>query len=260
MAGAALAGATTALFALVIAICMTYKTDILRVLQPKREAPVLGDKVFTAEQLLTYDGTDPSSPLYLCVLGEIFDVTAGAKHYGKGQGYNVFVGKDSSKSFHTGDWANPDPDVRSLNVLAVAEIVGWRKFYREHKQYAYVGVLHGIYYNADGTPTDALAEVEAMSAQAADVEKVENDKRAAFPGCDMAHTAATKQTRIVCPSKGEVRYPRLHSWAHVATGEQVQRCSCITARELSRDLPFSSKVEVYNGCQSHESECTITQG
>lgn len=49
-------------------------------------------KLFTKEELSQYKGTD-GSPVYLAVLGHVFDVTKGKKHYGPGGGYEFFAGK-----------------------------------------------------------------------------------------------------------------------------------------------------------------------
>jgi len=48
-------------------------------------------KVFTQEELGNYKGVD-GSPVYLAVLGHVFDVTKGRKHYGPGGGYEFFAG------------------------------------------------------------------------------------------------------------------------------------------------------------------------
>lgn len=41
---------------------------------------------------------------YPSILGEVFDVSKGAKHYGKGGAYEGFTGKDASRSFVSGDF------------------------------------------------------------------------------------------------------------------------------------------------------------
>jgi hypothetical protein len=263
--GSATVAATSAFFALVAVIvgikflrsatraesAATGNPDVAKTLEN-------GMKLFTDEMLRLHDGSDPSKPLLLCVLGEVFDVTSGAKHYGKGSGYNVFVGKDGSRSFHSGDWNNPQADVRDLNVMAIADVIGWREFYRKHETYNQVGYMIGLYYDENGNPTTALQEVEAVGAKAADVKSHEDKLMKTYPGCDMAHTAADRKTKISCTSDDEPRYPRLLTWKHIGTGETARRCACFSGRELSRKLDVG-EVEVYAGCQASDRACTIQQ-
>lgn len=49
-----------------------------------------GSKVFTTSELKRY--TDLENGLYLSILGQIFDVTKGEKHYGPGGNYYAFTG------------------------------------------------------------------------------------------------------------------------------------------------------------------------
>ena len=54
-------------------------------------------KVFTAEELKVYDGRTKGKGPYLALLGQVFDVSKGAQHYGPGGGYAFFSGKDASR-------------------------------------------------------------------------------------------------------------------------------------------------------------------
>jgi len=44
-------------------------------------------ELFTREELKYYDGSNPDLPIYLAIIGEVFDVTRGKQHYGNGSGY-----------------------------------------------------------------------------------------------------------------------------------------------------------------------------
>lgn len=50
------------------------------------------DSLFSPSELELYDGIHKPE-IYLAILGNVFDVTKGAKHYGPGQAYNVFAGQ-----------------------------------------------------------------------------------------------------------------------------------------------------------------------
>lgn len=56
-----------------------------------------GDRVFTAEELKAFDGSDESQPVYIALKGTVFDVSARREMYAPGQGYSVFAGRDASK-------------------------------------------------------------------------------------------------------------------------------------------------------------------
>ncbi|XP_032812337.1 neuferricin isoform X2 [Petromyzon marinus] len=50
-------------------------------------------RLLTLSELGRYDGQEGSPGLYLAVLGQVFDVSKGAKHYGPGASYQALAGK-----------------------------------------------------------------------------------------------------------------------------------------------------------------------
>lgn len=57
-------------------------------------------KLFTVHELAEYNGIDRPE-LYLVILGNVFDVTKGAQHYGPDGTYHVFVGKQYETRTYT---------------------------------------------------------------------------------------------------------------------------------------------------------------
>ena len=49
-------------------------------------------QIFTKAELAQYDGSPGSKGLYLAILGKVYDVSKGARHYGPGGGYSFFAG------------------------------------------------------------------------------------------------------------------------------------------------------------------------
>lgn len=47
--------------------------------------------------LASSDGKDPSKPILVAIEGTVFDVSAGAEHYGPGGSYHVFAGKEIAR-------------------------------------------------------------------------------------------------------------------------------------------------------------------
>ena len=64
-----------------------------------------GHRIFTPEELAASAGD--SQVLRLAILGSVFDVSAGRRHYGTGGDYAFFAGRDASRAFVTGGCAGP---------------------------------------------------------------------------------------------------------------------------------------------------------
>jgi membrane-associated progesterone receptor component len=76
---------------------------------------------FTADQLLQYNGTNPSNPIYVALKGRVFDVTTGKSFYGPGGSYAMFAGKDASRAL--AKMSKNDEDISSsLHGLTEKEI------------------------------------------------------------------------------------------------------------------------------------------
>lgn len=118
--------------------------------------------LMTATELSKHDGSDPSIPIYIAILGRVYDVDKGKRHYGKDSGYNVFAGRDSTPSFVTGQFSRDKAtdDVTGLSPEEMLGIKEWMDFYR--KDYTYIGKVIGRYYDENGSPTPALKKAKKL--------------------------------------------------------------------------------------------------
>ncbi|CAN6444596.1 unnamed protein product [Victoria cruziana] len=206
-------------------------------------------KLWTAQELAKYNGTDDKLPILLGILGSVFDVTEGKNHYGVGGGYNHFAGRDASRAFVSGNFTGDGltDSLRGLSISEMKSVVDWRGFY--FKRYKYVGKLIGRYYNNQGNPTKLLEGVEAKAAKGAQLlekQKIEEAKR---PNCN-SRWSQDDGGQVWC----EDGYPRLvkRPGDIALTGKVSQRCACFKEDELDQ-----SGLEVYAGCDPSSKVCVV---
>lgn len=121
----------------------------------KEEPLPLGDPdncvgciTLTREELAEFDGrqlneSGEKAPLFLSILGRIYDVSAGKAFYGPGRSYYKLVGKDASRAFCTG-CLEPACLISSLDGLSPEqrrEADRWIELYEWHDKYKLVGRL-----------------------------------------------------------------------------------------------------------------------
>uniref|UniRef100_A0A1E1WVG0 Cytochrome b5 heme-binding domain-containing protein n=1 Tax=Pectinophora gossypiella TaxID=13191 RepID=A0A1E1WVG0_PECGO len=89
--------------------------------------------VFTEQELSVYNGVDKKK-LYLSLLGNIYDVTKGKRHYGKDGSYNYFIGKDGTRAFVTGNFRDESKNkdhVIDLSCDDLLSLLHWKDTLKE---------------------------------------------------------------------------------------------------------------------------------
>lgn len=81
-------------------------------------ALIKGEVHLTDTELLQYDGTDPTKPIYVALNGTIYDVSANPRTYGPGGSYHFFAGRDAARAFLTGCFQEDQtPDLRGVELM-----------------------------------------------------------------------------------------------------------------------------------------------
>lgn len=211
-----------------------------------------GEKLFTEQELIEYDGREGSKGLYLVILGYVYDVQKGAKHYGPGEAYNMFVGHDASRSFISGDFEEYDPemsDVSSLTDSELKSIVKWKSFYDEN--YIYRGKVVGRYFDKRGELTEYHKIVLQRVAKA---EEEEAKPKQEYPSCNVEWKQETG-TRVWCSSKsgngmerGWVGKPR----KYVELKDKTPYCVCVPddKEQVKTLVPFED-------CDASSESCFV---
>ncbi|XP_059282097.1 membrane-associated progesterone-binding protein 4 [Lycium ferocissimum] len=206
-------------------------------------------RLFTVEELALYNGSDPNLPIFLGIIGSVFDVSKGKSHYGVGGGYNHFAGRDASRAFVSGNFTGDGltDSLRDLSSAEVKSIVDWRGFY--FRTYIFVGKLVGRYYDSEGNPTKYLKGVEAKAARGAQLMEKQKNEEAKLPSCN-SRWSQEEGSEVWCDDG----YPRLvqRPTEIALTGKMSKRCACFKEEDLGQP-----GLEVYEGCDHFAKTCRL---
>lgn len=241
------------LIALVVAYVWYYQFE-----QPIEQQPY--GRLFTPDELAPFVGQPKGTPLYIAILGDVFDVTTGGKFYGKGESYEHFAGRDGTRAFSTGDSEGEGltDDVDGLSLDALQGIEGWHSFYVAHATYFQVGRVVGRYYDARGEPIEN-AFPHARLQKLADHKAAQKQL---FPECNSKWTAQTGQVVWCSPNSGGIArewpgFPRIFDFTkdpEMETTEPLERCACVQSDALTDELPYLRR---YDGCEIAAIECKV---
>jgi len=214
---------------------------------------VYGDinKLWTVEELAQYDGNSDPNKLALAIMGEVFDVSKGAKHYGPGKGYHFFTGKDGTKAYVTGEFnkAGLIPDVKGLSGAEMLGIEDWLSFYR--KDYVPVGKLIGHYYDENGKPTAALEYAHGLIRLGKEEKQRDDVLKEKFPTCNSKYSSTEGKTLWCSNQSGGIT----RDWVgvireHTNPETKYKRCVCVPPELLNEP-----NLDLFEGCPADASEC-----
>ncbi|XP_060768458.1 neuferricin [Neoarius graeffei] len=214
--------------------------------------------LLSPEELSLYNGREGRKGLYLAILGQVFDVEKGKKHYGPDGGYRFFTGRDASRAFVTGDFteAGLTDDVSDLSPSQIVALYDWLAFYQ--KDYTPVGKLIGRFYSASGNPTAVLQQTEATLAQGLKLKAQAEKENELYPACN-SEWSSDRGGRVWCSDKsGGVH----RDWAGVprmlfSPGSGHTRCVCVQL-----DNPTHSNnpnLQEYKDCLAQAESCLLSQ-
>ncbi|XP_023302535.2 neuferricin homolog [Lucilia cuprina] len=211
-------------------------------------------KLFTKAELAKFNGEN-ETPIYLSLLGRVYDVSKGSKHYGPGCSYSYFAGRDASVSFITGEFETfveeEADDVLTLKPSELLSLANWQKFY--DSDYVYKGKLIGRFYDDNGEPTKYYHKYLALLEQAQDAKAAGEELRLKYPDCNI-EWSKEKGSHVWCTlnSGGKERdwvgYPR----KLFQVGSDNFRCACLRKEDLDTTEVM---VKPYDNCDTFAHEC-----
>lgn len=233
-------------------------------------AKIQDERLLTKEQLKRFTGEN-NRRIYIALLGKVFDVSTGKKHYGPNGGYSFFAGRDGTRAFITGDFTEKGliEDINGLSLQELLGIDGWLKFYE--KDYKYVGKLIGLYYDKYGQPTEALAEYNRKLKEAQKEEDNKKEDMIKFPPCNSEYKQGQGRRFWCTQLSGGIQ----RDWVGVPRqyyqpGQANPRCACVRTTGPPTDDPQRKnhknngdldhpKMKLYENCDPNSESCSFPE-
>ncbi|CEP22792.1 unnamed protein product [Cyberlindnera jadinii] len=104
---------------------------------------LFGSRVsITEDELLQFNGSDASKPLYIAINGTVWDVSSNPRSFGAGGSYGSFAGKDVARALATNCLNHLTHDIRDIKSDELRRLRGWIEWFDD--KYFRVGeVIHG---------------------------------------------------------------------------------------------------------------------
>ena len=161
-------------------------------------------RLITKEELQQHGPEGPSSPIWLSILGRVYNVDSGKQHYGKNGGYNFFAGRDGTRAFITGDFTDEGlkEDIYGLGPKECADLQSWVDGTYE-MDYIFVGKLIGGFYDNNGEPTEMNLEFQHQLKLAKELDDLQKAEEKVFPPCN-SRWSQTDGGWVSCSTKRSV--------------------------------------------------------
>lgn len=124
----------------------------------------------TKEELARHDGIQVKGVYWLSIMSQVFDVTKGADDFYKEGSYNIFVGRDATLPYISGNFtaeeaARPYTDMTPHELWNLDH---WKEFYVNETRYPFMGYLIGDLYDQEGNPTPLMEKLKGLIQQGHD--------------------------------------------------------------------------------------------
>ncbi|ESO02026.1 hypothetical protein HELRODRAFT_65888 [Helobdella robusta] len=223
-------------------------------------------KLITEESLASFRGYD-NDKIYLAILGQVFDVTSGKRHYGTSGSYSYFAGKDGTRSFVDGLFTSDVPgyEISDFTGSQLLEVYKWIQFY--NSKYTFIGKVVGRFYDENGGPLNELTSAFEKYKLAV-AEKFQLDElNKIFPSCNVAWKE-NEGTKLWCTSKsGSIE----REWTGIPRSffdQNLQSTRCVCVKNTGKpsfdfiqdqnngDLNHPN-LKIFDKCDPNANECFI---
>lgn len=210
------------------------------------------EKIFTKEELKKF-GPYSDDLIYLALLGKVYDVTSGKKHYDKSGAYSFFAGVDGTKAYATGKFDDEEliDDISDLDPLSYLSVVKWEEMFKN--KYPCIGKVNGYFYDEQGKEREGM-KILLRGIELGKVAKEQESKEdVTYPGCNSMFTPEAGSQVWCTQNSGAVN----RDWAGVPRkffqpGSTNSRCACVKLESLP-----DPRFREFEDCPPDSSMCSL---
>jgi len=158
-----------------------------------------GERLISAEELALHTGKggpSPDNPIWLSILGKVYDVTAGEDYYGEENGgYRYYSGRDASPCYSSGknNAEGAAEDWTEWEDKQLVPVLEWARFYQDHETYIALGLFAGSqWFDANGVQTEARRD---FARRAVTMENIMHEEKAIKKAERMAKRKEKKEKK-----------------------------------------------------------------
>ncbi|XP_044142165.1 neuferricin isoform X1 [Bufo gargarizans] len=219
-------------------------------------------RLLSREELSRYHGGQGSPGLYLAVLGQVFDVQKGIKHYGPGGSYSFFAGpfqksdclavdlQQGTRTERPGKGCLPSlrdwrlhrcwPSRRCVRTLPNTDVTP-QQLAQLLPEELCRGKLIGHFYDEDGDPTKALEDALTVIDVGLKLKEQRHEENKQFPPCNSEFSSGASKVWCSKNSGGIKR-----DWVGVPrklylAGYDGYRCVCVRTNGPPSENPDSKE-------------------
>lgn len=143
-----------------------------------------------------------------------------------------------------------DDVIKHLSAQDIHSIVQWQQFY--DKQYEFVGLLIGRFYDSNGSRTNYMMDVERLVELAIEKKKQTEEIKRKYPDCNVEFKQETG-TRVWCSTQSGgidrdwIGFPRK---SYKNDKKDEYRCVCVNSDNIDDE-----HLKKYDNCEENAIEC-----
>lgn len=141
--------------------------------------------------------------------------------------------------------------IEGLDPIQVLDIKEWNDFY--HKDYTFIGVLEGEYYDSEGNPTSQYHKMVSLVEKGRQLKKEQEDIKKKYPPCN-SKWASGQGGELWCSTESGGIKRDWEGYPRQRYDKTFKNSSCVCVKAFDDPDP---SLKLYKDCDPKSKVCKI---